>query len=224
MNQELSLSDQIILLSLNDDDGTFDTNSIYLSYTLIGSGLAELLLTGFISINDQRINIVESDHTTITNPFIQELYQELKTTWDGKKIASILNHFARYYKKYQDIILVHLVELGILKKENHKILWVFNSSRYPEKDSLPEGLLRSRLKRVISGVEAISERDICLFKFLNASGLIKQFTPKDKKTRHFKKEIEQLLEKTPISENFKTIVKAIEDGIITAIVMITVVT
>jgi hypothetical protein len=55
MNHELSLADQIILLSLNDDDGTFDTNSIYLSYTLIGSGLAELLLTGFISINDQRI-------------------------------------------------------------------------------------------------------------------------------------------------------------------------
>jgi len=221
----LTLPDQLLLLSLNDIDGSFEASSIYLSHSLIGAGLAELMLNGHISIENKTLISVNNEHiTSISHPFLAQFHAELQLKWEGKKTKSILQHFVRFYAKYQKMTLDHLIALGVLEEVNRKILWVFNSKKYPEKNSLPENLLRSHLKRVVSGIEQLTERDICLFKFLKSSGLLKQFKPEEKKLRSFQKEIEQLIEQTPISPSFKTLLKEIEDNIITAIVMITVVT
>lgn len=224
MSIELTLPDQLLLLSLNNKSGRFEADSIYLSYHLIGSCLAELLISGHISIVDKKLHCIKEENNEINHPLIKELFLELHEKMQGIKTLYILQNLVLKYGHYQDVMINHLLENGIIKKEKHKILWVFTSTRYPESNSLPESLLRSHLIRVFSEIEPPSVRDVCLIKFLTATGLIKPFKPKEKTLRDFKKELDIILDKAAISDSFKSILKSIDDGVMSAIALLVVVT
>lgn len=222
MSLNLSLPDQLMLLSLDDDKGSFDASGIYLSYNLIGSAIAELVINGNIKLVDK--TLVAASSEGITHPFLSKFYTDFTTKWDGKKSKAILQHFALHFTTFKELIINHLVGLDILKVEHKKILWVFKSKKFPQNNGLPESLLRSSLKRKLKGIEPLTEKDICLIKFLLTTGLIKQFKPQHKKLSLFKKETEQLLKAAAVPEHFKILQQEIDDSIITAIVVITTIT
>ena len=51
--------------------------------------------------------------------------------------------------KLKDRIAAELVRKKVLKTEQGKILWIFDTTRYPERDGRPEKEVVARLKRAI---------------------------------------------------------------------------
>jgi hypothetical protein len=75
-------------------------------------------------------------------------------------------------------LLDRLIEKGILRREEHKILWVFTSKHYPAQDLRPETELRTRVHAaVLEGAEP-DDRTRSLLVLVHACNLVSELFEK----------------------------------------------
>jgi hypothetical protein len=71
----------------------------------------------------------------------------------------------------KDQLARRLVKRGILREEEHRFLWVFESSRYPTSDPRVEASIRDRIRNVaLDGAEP-DQRKLLLLSVVNAAKL-----------------------------------------------------
>ena len=71
-----------------------------------------------------------------------------------------------------------LVQKGILKKEEKKFLFVFTTERYPTSNPVPEIELRKRIKDIVLGGAAATERELTLIGLIEPCGLVEEIFEK----------------------------------------------
>lgn len=167
----LSLTEQFTLIALNDEKGSFVSDSTYLNNGLAGATLLELALNGRVDWKDNIIKTI--DDTPMGNPILDKALQVIRES-KPRKIGhwiGVLNANARDIK---DFTLNTLCEKEIIQKEGGKRLWIFSYNKYPTKNDQPESKIREKIKDIVLGVRNPNEKDMMLLGLIDVCQLRKE--------------------------------------------------
>lgn len=154
MTQSLMLHQETLLLALSDGTGKF-SSGMYL-YSVAGAMVSELMLLERIRIADDKQKSVE---VLSTQPTGCEVLDDFLARISESSRPRGLQHWigvATGIPKLNHRLAEQLCELGILKHDERKVLFLFTQQVYPELDGTWEDAIRARMADVMfrPGTEA----------------------------------------------------------------------
>ena len=156
----LTFPEEIVLLALDDKTGKFvDLPPLAMDQALAGAALLELAFQNRIDTDLTHLSLVSPKPTG--EEMLDPLLEKIVTAKDEK-------------------VLRRLVQRGILKQEEKKILWVIPGRRYPMVDDQEEREVRKRIRSVVVDGEVPGPRDVVLVSLASACQLLRSvFTDAD---------------------------------------------
>ncbi len=190
MNNKLLLHEEILLLALRDDKGTF-SSGMYL-YSVAGAMVSELLLQErIVANNDRQQTVAIIDETPTGDELLDELLQQMVTAEKHKGLKDWVFQAGKI-KQLPHRVAGQLCKLGVLKEDEKKILWVFTQRIYPELDGTWEDAIRDRMAGVMFNKKTLpDERTAVLIALASHAGLLKpNFVPEE--LRQHQERVKQL--------------------------------
>jgi hypothetical protein len=167
-----SLAEEIVLLSLDDDSGRpLGRSGMAPDLALAGALLMDLALAGRVDTDRDRIWV--ADNTPTWDAVADRVLAELDTPGAPGDARGAIMLLARGAAAARDALLARLVEAGILRRQEGRVLWVFPDRRYPKgtgREAAEDA--RARLRRLLLTEEIPDPRDALLLGLVRASGLL----------------------------------------------------
>ncbi|NCC26229.1 MAG: GPP34 family phosphoprotein, partial [Deltaproteobacteria bacterium] len=145
----LTFAEEILLLNLDDKKGTFrHLPEEALRTALAGALLLELALANRIDTDQHALVLVDSRpmHDSLLDDILRRIKAEKAAP---RPVGHWLQEVASEAGNPQDRVLQGLVDKGVLKVEDRKVLWVFAQRRYPLVDGQEVVEVRTRLRALI---------------------------------------------------------------------------
>lgn len=175
---KLSIPEELLLLALDDDRGSaVSCAEISLPYALAGAVLFELAAQNFAEIDGKHVRIQPGVHTG--DGVLDLAIEVIGVPRKPKTVKSWVQTIASRSVKIKSILFEELVSKGILRKEEHRFLWVIPYDRYPTRNLAPENEIRNRMIDAVEGRIEIEERDYILLSLIKAATLEKEVFPKE---------------------------------------------
>lgn len=167
----LTFAEEILLLSLDDKKGSFLSTvpEQALRTALAGALLMELAVMNRIDTDLKALFVVSPDPTG--DPLLDDVLQSIQTGETDQPAAFWLNEIAWKIEDLRDRIVQSLVEKGVLKIEDRKVLWVFPQRRYPLLDDREVKEVRARLRDLLLGDDIPEYRDAVLVGLVHSCGM-----------------------------------------------------
>lgn len=166
----LTFAEEILLLALDDQQGVIKPLPVSaMEYALSGAVLMDLALANRIDTDLKQLRVV--DNAPTGDLILDEALKILQAQPAPQTTTHWLSYLAGQAKDLQDRVLRRLVEKGILKLENRKILWVFQVRRYPLLDNREVKEVKTRLRELIMSNEIPDAREAVLVSLVNACRL-----------------------------------------------------
>lgn len=193
MNEKLFLFEEILLLGLKDEKGTLDWKAGFIKFAISGAIIAELLLLKKITVNENEKNKLELvDNKLVDNELLDEAIILIQNSKTKKDIKYWLNKFSGI-RKIENKIANSLIQKGILKEEERKILFLFNSTVFPEVNPIPEKEIISRLEKAIFNDNETTDIRTCILIALTYKSDILNVVFNYKEIKKRKKHIENII-------------------------------
>ncbi len=217
----LALHEETMLLALRDKEGT-PVMGAHHSYALSGALVAELLVQRRIRLDESgkkpMVSVVDRSRTG--DDILDEALERIAT---AKRRASMRTWVARLagIKRLRHRVAGRLVERGILRMDEGKVLLLFTRKVYPERDPKPEREIVARLRQAIfTYTSEIEPRTVVLVALAHHTGLLPAVFDK-KKLKGRKKRIAQIVEGNVIGQAAKEVVQAVQAATMAASVAAT---
>ncbi len=167
----LTFAEEMLLLTLDDKKHDFrPMPQEALRTALAGALLMELALANRIDTDLQSLMVVNSEPTG--DHLMDEILRRLQEKKVEQSPAYWLREVAWQTDNLRDRVLQGLVDKGVLKVEDSKILWVFARRRYPLIDDREVKEVRARLRELISSQEIPGPREAVLIGLVNACSMV----------------------------------------------------
>ncbi len=218
-NKQLFLHEEVMLLALKDEEGTIASGTSY-QYALAGAVLAELLLSEKITVEERKkkkYGIIQ-DSTPMGDPVIDECLEKVKKAKNKQQLQTWVSRFSGV-KDLKNKVARRLVERGILRADEDKVMLLFTRKIYPEVDPRPENKMTERLREAIfTEKKDIDPRTVVLVSLADATGLLKvTFDKKELKAR--KERIEQVVNGDLSGKATKEAIAATQAAVFVACIM-----
>ena len=173
MNPLLALVEEIVLLSLDDTTGVHLPLMLQaIGYGLAGAVLADLEMAGRIATRTKCVEVLNAAPTG--NPLLDPWLQRIASAEKCHSIAYWLLTLSDEKRDIEQAALDHLIERGILKRQDKKILWVIGLRRYPTVHNEERIEVKTRLARLIQSEELPTHFDATLISLLQGCYLISE--------------------------------------------------
>ncbi len=175
--RKLRLHAQVLLLVLRAKEGTVAGAPMY-QYAVAGGILAELLLAKRLGVKaggrKGKKWLVHLNSTTSTSDAVlDECLSKVKAAGKPKSPGHWVVKFAST-GKLKRRVAARLVDLGILRADRKKVLWVFDREIFPEVDHSAETEIVSRLEiAIFTDSPEVDQRTILLVSLLYAADILK---------------------------------------------------
>lgn len=175
------LAEDLLLFALDDDKGTTDwTGWGELPFALAGALLADLALLQRIELREEE-KVALLDATPTGDPLLDAALTRIANSekpHDAEHWVTTLNSKV---EKLQDRLEERLVFHGILRREEHRILFIFPSDRYPTADASVERELHEQIRAVLLTDESPDPRTVVLISLLRSCKLLDGTFSKDER-------------------------------------------
>ncbi|MCW7754230.1 GPP34 family phosphoprotein [Desulfobotulus sp. H1] len=176
----LTFAEEILLLALDDQMEAFmPLPPQVLKLALSGAFLLELAISGHIDTDLETLRVIRT--TPTGNPLLDEALVLLQKSQGLHSTGYWLKELVWNMPQKKERVLQALVEKGVLKVENHKILWVFTIRRYPMMDGKEVQEVRSRLRDLITGDAIPDPRDAVLVGLVHACHLFENLFTREER-------------------------------------------
>jgi hypothetical protein len=210
----LKLTEELLLLALRDKKGTLVSSaSMALTYGLAGAVLMELTLRQRLSIEDSKC--ILNDSTPTGDDILDEALAKIGSSKKNRKPQYWVSKQCGV-KKMKDRLLDRLVNEGILRRQEHRILRVIPSKRYPTVYSGPEMKLRERIRSVVIQGKDPDERTMVIISLVNACSLINEIFEKEER-KAAKSRIKELSKGEAVGKAVSDTVAGIQAAVMVAI-------
>lgn len=143
----LSLGESLSLLALDDERGTVSMNATStLPYGLAGAALLDLALRGRLTFAGKTATIM--DATPTGDDILDDALAEIGRARKPRSAQHWVMYLQRGIPHHRDRLLARLVERGILRHEEDRVLGIIPRQRYPELDLTTETDLKARLRAI----------------------------------------------------------------------------
>ncbi|MFF5208570.1 GPP34 family phosphoprotein [Streptosporangium sp. NPDC000396] len=207
-----TIAEEVLLLAYSEEEGRQLISSAELDAALGGSLLAELAINGRIELVGKKVAVLDStplgdEELDTALARIAAESKERKPDWWVYKFHS---------NKLRKRLLSRLAEQGVLHEEQRKILGIFPSTRYPERDPSVERGIRERVQNVLSGADP-DERVAVLVAILHAVKIDRKAFPGADKKR-----IKEITEGEWAGEAVAKSIAAINSAVMSAVMAATI--
>ena len=169
----LTFTEEIVLLALDDQTGAqLPLPVTALSYGLAGAVLADLAVAGKIDTDEKKLVVL--DATPTSDPLLDPWLALIAADKTAYPVAHWLSVLADRQREIEQPALERLIDRGILKRQDKKILWVIGLRRYPTVDGHERTEVRTRLGQLILGEDLPDPRDAILISLLRGCRLTDQ--------------------------------------------------
>lgn len=170
---ELSLSEQLLLLSYDEVSGRPAIPTGHLDYGLAAARLLDLTNAGSLTVTSGSLVPTGSSAGAGGEGA------------DGEVLAKFGNHrhsadwwvYHLASPDYRQELLGRLVERGVLERREHRALGIIPVRAYPEVDPAQERALADHLRQVVVGTATPDPRSVSLLALAHACGLDKHLFP-----------------------------------------------
>ena len=159
-----------ILLVVRDGEGRIRANKTLLAAGLAGGVLCELGAAQRITTENRRITVV--DPTPIGHPAADRLLADLDLL-PPKRPSAVIG----WNKHLRDPLLDELVDAGVLRRQQDRLLRLIPDLKHPTVDPEPEQEVRARLAHALTDPRAASARTAGLARIVAAIGAVKWAFP-----------------------------------------------
>lgn len=167
----LTLAEELALLALDDDTGkVIDLPAFALESALAAAIVMELSLEGRIDTDPEKLWVIQPHMTG--DPILDGALSQIVKEKAPQPAAHWLRHFAR--PQLEDDVIARLVERGIVRSEERRLLWVFKTRVYPPASGLEEKEVRTRILALLEGNDIPSPRDALLVGLMRSSGILRR--------------------------------------------------
>jgi hypothetical protein len=169
-SHQLTFVEEIALLALDDETGALRPMPVMaFSYALAGAVLCDLAMLNRIDTDPQQLVLLSREFTG--DPILDRALARIVNTATPLRVSGWLSQLAEDSRNIEAAAFDRLVERGILRRADKKILWVFGVRRYPTIDNRERTEVRTRLAELILGDDLPDPRDAILISLLIASQL-----------------------------------------------------
>jgi hypothetical protein len=175
MKPPLTLVEEIVLLSLDDETGAhLPLPPSALGYGIAGAILSDLIMAERISV-DGSVKVLNSEKTN--NPLLDPWLQRIVDETYVHSIHYWISAISDEKRDIESSVLDHLIERGILIRKDKKILWVVGLRRYPTIHNEERVEVRTRLQRLIFSDDKADHFDSTLISLLDGCYLLPSVLP-----------------------------------------------
>ena len=170
---KLRFAEEITLLMLNDEDGEFvRVPGWSMQCAFAGAVLMDLALENRIDTDLKRLVLI--DPTPVGDDLLDPTLALIAEATETHDARHWVDHLADNAETIRERALQRLVARGILRREEDRFLWVFQSRRYPIVDGEPEREVKLRIMEVLFSNEIPDPRDIVLLCLVDACGILRE--------------------------------------------------
>ena len=169
----LNFAEELLLLALDDRKGVIKPlPSHSMRFALTGALLMELAFAGRIDTDLDSLTVVNPEPTG--EQLLDEILERLKNSDSPKNTEYWLNELAWNTDDLQKKTLQQLVDKGVLKVEDRRVLWVFARRCYPVMDDHEVKEVKTRLRELILKKDIPDPRDAVLISLVLACNLFRE--------------------------------------------------
>jgi len=212
----LTLTEKLLLLALDDETGVFNHWASGFEYALAGSILLELSMVGKIELTDKKIKPISN--TSINDDLLMPYLNMISDSGKIRKIDYWINKIANKASDIKAVLTSRLIKKRILREEEKKILWIFTSKRYPATNSKPENEVRRQLNAIVDSRATPEMEDLMLISMIDICNLNNEVYGKEK-AKASKERIKKLVEQSKTNAMINSTVKEIHAAIMAAVVL-----
>ncbi|WP_174612741.1 GOLPH3/VPS74 family protein [Virgibacillus ihumii] len=209
-----TIAEELLLLAMDDEKGTvIFSASDSLNYGLAGAILAELTILERIELNDKKVVVINEEKTGVT--FLDSVLTEIKQSDKSKKVDDWINRINSKMGQLRQDMIQLLVEKGILKEEEKKILWIFNQSTYPTDQKIPEQEIRNRVHASLFGDKKPNARTAMLLSLIKSCNLVDEVFSKAEK-KEATKRMDNIIKNHDYGKAVKASIEEMQTAVIVA--------
>lgn len=208
----LTLFEELLLLSINQDKGTYIKWSVErVNVGLTGAALADLALAGKIGAQDNhRLKLI--DETPTGDEILDDFIKTMKDAEKERKFGAWITTLTQKPEKFRKKIAQRLIHKGILTQDDDNLLWVVPSPLDPELEATAKYSLSRDLRGIVLAEQAVGPRQIALLSLIRASDLLALVFVKDERklaNRHINELVVVAAMKNPLIQTIQEIESAI---------------
>lgn len=213
----LNLIDQLTLLALNDEKGSFVAEYMSFGYALAGAVILELSLQDKIEIRDKKIELKSSK--TCGDILLDYFLDKIRNSKKKRSIQSWVEIMGDKESYIKEETVNKLIEGNILTRKEEKILWVFSNDKFPTQNAKPENELKKRLNTILTNSQDILPKEAMLISLVDMCELNKEVFGKEG-AKKYKKQIKEIIENAQLSSEVGKAVKEIHDALMIAVMVV----
>ena len=161
----------MLLLALDDETGALVKLAPYsLELSLAAALVMELTLEGRIDTDLEKLFVVSAEPTG--QPVLDEALAEICAESASQPTRFWLSRLSRSTPVHPERIARSLLDQGVLRLVEKRLLWVLKSRTYPPVSGLEQREVRQRILTLLDNTEIPDTRDALLVGLLRASGLV----------------------------------------------------
>ena len=165
--QEINLLDELLLLTLEDSGGDFDSiPEIQLNCGLAGAILMQLALQMRIDCDLESLWSV--DETPTSDPILDQALHQIVSTKEKLSIETWIKRISATGYEIKNLALKKLCGKGVLREIDHNFLWVLNERRYPVVEGAERTEAKRRIISLLYSEEIPAPYDACLVSLAHA--------------------------------------------------------
>lgn len=167
----LTIAEEIILLFLDDQKGTLIRGpDIHIELAVSGAVLMDLALANRVDTDPERLFVVNS--TPMGDDILDGVLDRIVHSEKEESVEYWLNDLREDTQMFITRFIDRMVERGILRRVEEKILWVFESRRYPVIDDREEREVKRRITSILFSDDIPDPRDVVIISLVNACDML----------------------------------------------------
>jgi hypothetical protein len=207
------LHEEILLLALDDVKGTVPLGTMH-AYGMAGGIMTELLLRGSITVERVKKSLMVdvADDRPTGDALLDDVLTRIRST---KRRASLNTWVTRVAgtKMLEERVADGLRDLGILRREERRMLLFFRRTTWPEQDGAPKTDLLYRICAAVEADGAVDPRTATVIALAKACGLLRlNFAKADLKAH--KERIEDIVSGNAVGDAAREAVEAVTAAMI----------
>jgi hypothetical protein len=223
-DRNLTLYEEIMLLSIRDEKGTMEHGTNW-NLGVGGAVVAELMLSGHVAAVDmkKKVYLEVANHRPPKDKLLAECLERVRTSRRRETIPTWVTRFSNT-KHLKKRVAGGLCRKRILKEDEDKVLLLFKRKIYPEVDPVPERELRERMRKALFGLKReVDPRTSIMIALAHSCRILPQLFDK-KKLKGQKKRLEAITRGELVGSAAKEAVEAVEAAMLMAAIIPTIVT
>jgi len=176
----LTFAEELLLLSHDEKTGHF-YNMADAMPALAGAVLMELAIRDRIDTDLHKLTLVDS--TPTGEPVLDGILAQMAAEPGTHSTDAWVDFLKHNGQEIHDGALARLVERGILRREENRVLWVFGTRRYPMIENHEQQEVKLRIANLLMSDDIPDARDIVIVGLAESCGLLEHIFSTDELER-----------------------------------------